>query len=98
MIPETKIILIICDPVQRAFIDFSQTFHHIPLANIPFGKTENDLRLAAFHRSVSETLLIIEDRKRDLSEDDFIQWVRNVNRKVFHYPSPVFGLIWGHLS
>ena len=90
MNPETKIILLICDPVQRAFADFSKTFHHIPIANIPVGKTEDDLKLAAFGRSVSETLLTIEARKRELSQKDFIQWIRNVNRKVFRYPKPTF--------
>jgi len=90
MNPETKIILIICDPVQRAFADFSKSFHHIPVANIPAGKTEDDLKLAAFDRSVSENLLLIEARKRDLNQDDFIQWIRNVHRKVFRYPKPTF--------
>ena len=90
MNPETKIILLICDPVQRAFAEFSETFHHIPVANIPAGKTEDDLKLAAFGRSVSETLLTIEARKRELSQKDFIQWIRNVNRKVFRYPKPTF--------
>ena len=90
MNPETKIILLMCDPVQRAFADFSKSFHHIPVANIPAGKTEDDLKLAAFGRSVSETLLTIEARKRELSQKDFIQWIRNVNRKVFRYSKPTF--------
>ena len=97
MNPETKIILIICDPVQRAFADFSKTYHHIPPGNIPIGKTEDDLRLAAFGRSVSETLLMIEARKRELSEDHFIQWIRNVNRKVFSLSkpfSPFLSIFW----
>ena len=97
MNPETKIILLICDPVQRAFADFSKTFHHIPVANIPAGKTENDLKLAAFGKSVSETLLTIEARKRELSQKDFIQWIRNVHRKVFRYPKPTFWLSYLNL-
>ena len=38
---------------------------------------KDDLRLAAFDRIVSEAILEIKTKRRDLSEDDFIRWIRS---------------------
>ena len=81
MNPDTKIILLICDPFIRAFSEFSQNFRRIPTANIPHGKSENDLRLAEFGRSISDAILQINIKKRELSEHEFIQWIRNAKSK-----------------
>ena len=94
----TKIILIICDPVLRAFSEFSQSFRRIPAANIPHGKNEDDLRLAEFDKSISDAILEIDAKKRELSEDGFIQWIRNAKSKNPKVSILSSGMYFLHIS
>ena len=83
MNPDTKIILLICDPVLRAFSEFSQTYRriHVPAANIPDGKNEDFSRLAEFGKSISDVIFEIDTKKREFSENEFIKWIRYAKSK-----------------
>ena len=87
MNPEIKIILIVCDPVNRAYSDFAQVIKRKEFPNIveyiPDGDIEDDhLRMTSFEKFINDYLEKTEAKRGDLSDEDFIHWVRTVYRWV----------------
>ena len=87
MNPEIKIILIVCDPVNRAYSDFAQVIKRKEFPNIveyiPDGDIEDDsLRMNSFEKFINDYLEKTETKRDDLNDEDFIHWVRTVYRWV----------------
>ena len=85
MNPEIKIILIVCDPVNRAYSDFAQVIKRKEFPNIveyiPDGDIEDDsLRMNSFEKFINDYLEKTETKRDDLNDEDFIHWVRTVYR------------------
>ena len=85
MNPEIKIILIVCDPVNRAYSDFAQVIKRKEFPNIieyiPDGDIEDDnLRMTSFEKFINDYLEKTEAKRDDLNAEDFIHWVRTVYR------------------
>ena len=85
MNPKIKIILIVCDPVNRAYSDFAQVIKRKEFPNIveyiPDGDIEDDnLRMTSFEKFINDYLEKTEAKKDDLNDEDFIHWVRTVYR------------------
>ena len=85
MNPDIKIILIVCDPVNRAYSDFAQVIKRKEFPNIveyiPDGDIEDDsLRMGSFEKFIDDYLTKTQAKKDDLNDEDFIYWVRTVYR------------------
>ena len=84
MNPDIKIILIVCDPVNRAYSDFAQVIKRKEFQNIveyiPEDIEDNNLRMASFEKFIDDYLEKTEAKRGDLNAEDFIFWVRTIYR------------------
>ena len=84
MNPDIKIILIVCDPVNRAYSDFAQVIKRKEFQNIveyiPEDIEDNNLRMASFEKFIDDYLEKTQAKGDDLNAEDFIFWVRTIYR------------------